>query len=213
MAMVGYDASVEAIIKHRKANPEISARYNLSTDYNTVSEELWQYTKTRLGITADPPGGAALPKPLPPRQARHVAGAVAGGGANRGFVQRIQTAGSNLKRAAQGTAVVVDWLMSGGNAVAPELAERRAGICVACPKNVPGSWYTVAPAQLIKETLEARKDLTLATSHDAELKSCDVCRCLMRLKVWVPLEPILKNTSPAILAEFPPNCWIAKRDQ
>lgn len=97
--------------------------------------------------------------------------------------------------------------------MAQAVADKRASICAACPKNVEGSWYTVAPAQLIKSTLEGRKDLKLQTPSDAALKSCDVCKCLMRLKVWTPLEHILKGTKPEIMGEFPAHCWIARRDQ
>ena len=43
--------------------------------------------------------------------------------------------------------------------------------------NQPGDWYTVAPAELIKSTLEARKDLKLETPSDSKLQSCAVCRC------------------------------------
>jgi len=120
---------------------------------------------------------------------------------------------AGLKRAAQGSAVVLDWLMSGGAAVAQELANKRASVCVTCPRNVDGAWYTTAPAELIKKTLEARADLKLETPDDAALKSCDVCKCLMRLKVWCPLEFILNKTRPEVIAEFPGHCWIAKRDQ
>jgi hypothetical protein len=78
---------------------------------------------------------------------------------------------------------------------------------------VEGSWYTTAPAELIKATLEARKDLKLETPSDSALKSCDVCKCLLRLKVFCPLSHIVSKTKPEIMAEFPKeNCWIAKRD-
>ena len=120
---------------------------------------------------------------------------------------------AGLKRAASGTAVVMDWLASGGSAVAQELANKRATVCATCPRNVDGAWYTTAPAELIKKTLEARADLKLETPDDAALKSCDVCKCLNRLKVWTPLEFILNKTKPEIMAEFPSFCWIAKRDQ
>jgi hypothetical protein len=118
-----------------------------------------------------------------------------------------------IKTAAQGTAVVLDWLTSGGAPVAQELANKRAAICVGCPKNVEGSWFTTAPAELIKSTLEARKDLTLVTPSDAALKSCEICRCMNRLKVWCPLSHIVAKSKPEILAAFPSNCWIARRDQ
>lgn len=191
--MVGFDASVKAIIQHRQANKATTVRFQLKTDYAAVADELENYTRTRLGLppaqqTFFQPGRSSLPS-------------------------GVAVAAVNLKRAAQGTAVIMDWLTSGGAPVAQELASRRAGICVTCPKNVPGAWYTVAPAQIIKDTLEARKDLKLETPFDDKLQSCDVCKCLMRLKVWCPLTHIVEKTKPEIMAEFPPNCWIAKRDQ
>lgn len=191
-AMVGFDASVKAIIQHRQQNKAIVLKHRLSTDYNQVADELEKYTKFRLGIVDPEPSFFQRSSSLP-----HL------------FV----AAAADIKRAAQGTSVVLDWLQSGGKPVSQELADKRGSICVPCPKNVPGSWYTVAPAELIKSTLEARKDLKLQTPHDDALQSCDVCKCLMRLKIWTPLEFIVNNTKPEIMAEFPPHCWIAKRDQ
>ena len=173
---------------HRKANPVITAKYKLSTNPVEVGNELEKYTKLCLGIV-DPAPSFFQPSSRPQN--------------------RVVAAAADIKRAAQGTAVVLDWLTSGGKPVAQELANARAKTCVACPKNVAGSWYTTAPAELIRETLSARSDLKLETPDDAGLKSCDVCRCLNRLKVWCPMQHITSHTKPEIMAEFPPNCWIA----
>lgn len=193
-----FSQTVALIIAMRKKNPAITAKYNLATNTEAVESELEKYTRKRLGL----PEVSQVPFSERPSPSAHGGAAVAAVGSMAG-----------LKRAAQGTAVVIDWLRSGGNPVAQELANKRGEICVACPKNVTGSWFTTAPAQLIKETLEARKDLKLETPSDANLKSCDVCKCLNRLKIWTPLEFILTKTKPEIMAEFPSNCWIAKRDQ
>lgn len=194
MRMVGFKASVDAIRKHRLANPAITAKHSLATHPDAIKTELMNYTRRRLGI-AEP--GLSFFEPSRSTLSKSVV-AVAG----------------KIKRAAQGTAVVLDWLTSGGPPVDQALADKRAAVCSVCPMNQPGDWYTVAPAELIKSTLEARKDLKLVTPSDAALKSCAVCKCLMRLKVWVPLDFIVKNTKPEIMAEFPKeNCWIAKRDQ
>ena len=188
-----FSQTVVLIIQHRLKNPAIVAKHQLSTDPEVVGEELMNFNRLRLGIPK--------PKAKAPTffaQSRNLAGDVAG----------------EIRRAAQGTAVVLDWLQSGGQPVAQELANRRAEICVACPKQVDGSWYTVTPAELIKAALEARKDLKLETPSDSQLKSCGVCRCLLKLKVWTPLSFILQRTKPEIMAEFPKeNCWIARKDQ
>ena len=190
-----HDQVVIEIIKHRLKNPAIVARHKLSTDRAVVSEELLKFNRLRLGIPEPAAGSPGFFSP------------------GRSLSKDVLDAAANLRRAAQGTAVVLDWLASGGQPVEQELANRRAATCVACPKNVQGSWYTVAPATIIKDALEARKDLKLATPHDAQLKSCDVCRCLLPLKVWCPLDHILKRTKPEIMAEFPAACWIARKDQ
>ena len=192
--MIGKSASVESIRKHRLANPAITAKHKLSTDPVVIERELIAFQQARGAL---PPDQAPSPSFFPQRSS---------------LPDRVVAAAGNIKRAAQGTAVVLDWLTSGGAPVAQELANKRAAICVACPKNVDGSWYTTAPAELIKSTLEARKDLTLATPSDAALKSCDICRCMNRLKVWCPLEHIVAKTRPEIMAEFPSFCWIARRD-
>jgi hypothetical protein len=192
-AMIGEDASITEIQKHRMKNPAICAKHNLATDRESIRKELVAFQQAR----------GALPRTAPSffQPARS------------SLPARVVGVAADIKRAAQGTAVVLDWLTSGGEPVTQELADKRAAICVACPKNVEGSWYTVAPAQLIKETLEARKDLKLSTPHDARVKSCDVCKCLMRLKVWTPLHFIVDHTKPEIMREFPAHCWITKRDQ
>lgn len=192
MRLVGFDASVQAIRKHRLANPAITAKHSLTTDPAAIGDELETYTRARLGIPAVPAASF--------RQSSHLS-------------ERVVAAAVNLKRAAQGTAVVLDWLTNGGQPVEQSLANRRAEICVACPMNEDGDWYTTAPAQLIKATLESRKDLKLETPSTPKLKSCKVCRCLMALKVFVPLHHIVEHTKPEVMAEFPSNCWIANRGQ
>jgi|SRR5450759_244829 hypothetical protein len=190
-----YSQTVELIIKHRLKNPAIVVKHNLSTYPAVVGEELLRFNRLRLGIPDPTPQPSFFPQ-------------------SRSLPERVVAVAHRIRRAAQGTAVVLDWLNSGGAPVAQELANKRAATCIACPKNVDGSWYTQAPAEIIKAALEARKDLTLATPSDAALKSCDVCRCLNRLKVWCPLPHIVAKTKPEIMAEFPKeNCWIAKRDQ
>ena len=100
------------------------------------------------------------PKTLPPSRFAGVAGGAVAAGRN---------VVKDVIRAAQGTAVVLDWLKSGGPPVAQELADSRAAICAECPRNQAGLWFTENAAEIIKDTLEARKDLKLETPHDAKL--------------------------------------------
>ncbi len=186
-----FSQTVDLIIAMRRKNPAIGAKAKWATDRETVGYELEKFTRKRLGL---PEEAAQIPfsRPSLPGQVAQVA--------------------ADIKRAASGTAVVLDWLRSGGAPVAQELANKRAAVCAECPKNVEGSWFTTAPATLIKETLEARKDLKLETPFDDRLQSCAVCRCLLALKCHTPLEFILARTKPEVMAEFPNFCWIASHD-
>ena len=127
MALVGENASVDAIIQHRQANPAITAKHSLSTDREAVQKELVEFQKARGAIARDQTEPSFFQRSRSQLPAQVVAAA------------------TDIKRAAQGTAVVLDWLGSGGNPVSQELAEQRAAICVACPKNQPGAWFTEAP--------------------------------------------------------------------
>lgn len=193
-AMVGFKVSVEAIVKHRLANRAITAKHGLATDPVAVANELKTYTRLRLGI----------PAPVAPTFFRQ---------SSSRLPARVAAAAADIKRAAQGTAVVLDWLGAGGNPVAQDLAERRAAICVGCPKNQPGAWFTESPAELIRASVKAWQTMkgsafAFETSQGDKLKSCDVCKCLMKLKVFVDAKHIFAKTGPEIMAEFPPNCWI-----
>jgi hypothetical protein len=192
-AMIGKSASVEAIRKHRLANPAITAKHQLSTDPKAIERELIAFQQAR---------GALPPEQMPASFFAH----------SSSLPARVSQAAADIRIAAQGTGVILDWLTSGGAPVAQELANKRAAICVGCPKNVDGSWFLTTAAEVIKSTLEARKDLTLVTPSDAALKSCDVCKCINRLKVWCPLSHIVAKTKAEILSAFPAQCWVASRD-
>jgi len=189
------------VIAMRRKNPAITAKYQLATNYEAVKSEVIKFNRKRLGLSEVAP----IPFLEKPSQS---ASAVAGAA-----VAEIK----HIKRAAQGTAVVIDWLGAGGEPVAQELAEKRASICVACPKNQDGAWYTTAPAELIRKAVSSwqtmkGKSFAFETAQGDKLKSCSVCACLMRLKVFVGLDHILAKTPKEILTELPDPCWIKRKD-
>jgi len=198
--------TIMLIREMRMKNPAITAKFKLATNTEAIKMDVLKFNRKRLGLPLE---GTRLPFPVPPSNPQpSVAGAAAG-------VSGLE----NLRRAAQGSAVVLDWLGAGATPVAQDLAEKRAFICVKCPKNSPGSWYTEGPAELIKKAVETwkrmtgRADFEFQTRQGDRLKSCDVCRCLMPLKVFVPLDHILDKTKPEVMAEFPEHCWIKKQDR
>jgi hypothetical protein len=190
-----FDQTVVLIIQHRMKNPAVVARHRLSVDRGAVSNELLEFNRVRLGL----PRGEAPPQSffVPSRSAVRSPVAVA----------------EKIKRAAQAAAVPIDWISGGGKIVPPELANRRASICAPCVKNTEQPWYVQAAAKVIEKVIQARADVKLQTDYDDKLKGCDVCNCIMRLKVHTPLDVILRGTKPEVMAEFPEWCWIARKDQ
>jgi len=193
------------IIAMRKKNPAITAKFKLSTNPEAVKSEVLRFNRKRLGLPEE-----GTPAPFRDSHSRFAnAGRAAVGGST------MQT----LKEAAQGTAVGLEWLGSGGVPVSQELADRRAEICVSCPNHGPGEWYVQAPAEIIKQAIEAwrmftgKKDFEFKTAQGEKLQSCGACHCLLTLKCFVPLEHIISKTKPEIMARFPSDhCWIPKKD-
>jgi hypothetical protein len=85
-----------------------------------------------------------------------------------------------------------------GTLVAREEAERRAAICIACPKNqsVRGCWGCAGLLKEVVKFLQGKKGTTV----DSALESCGVCGCVLRAKVWMPLD-----TKDGL--EYPSHCW------
>ena len=118
-----YDQWIDAIIKHRLANP----RFKLSTDPATVGGEL--QLQTALGLRSNKaarsyfateqkgpiPKSAAPPSPM--------SGSI---GAAAGAVA------SKVRKIHAGAKTIYDWLGEGGIPVAQVEADRRAVICETC---------------------------------------------------------------------------------
>lgn len=192
LAMVSFTESVKEIIKHRKANPAITAKHKLATDFEDVANELEDFTRKRLGM----PAKGAGPFPKPPAKALPPSVALAVGG---------------VKKLASGAALLLDWEQSGEPPVAPEVSEARATICAQCPKNSPGdftSWFTKPVSEMLRAKLARLHSMNLTTTNDAKINVCDVCLCPLKLKVHTPLPLILRHLKPETRAELPSHCWI-----
>ena len=181
----------------RQANPLITKNHNLPTDPTTVAEELdfynamicaemnWDQYIYEGGAADEPPPKSSL------------------------LSQLLQSGG----RVAAGVNTIKEWEIAGGNLVPQELAEKRAKVCVACPKNESGdltSWFTLPAAHLILAQLESRNRMKIWTSSDPLLGVCTACACPLKLKVHCPIDIINDKMRPEDRAQLHPDCWIPK---
>lgn len=99
----------------------------------------------------------------------------------------------------------MEWIGSGQAPVSPPLAERRASTCAACEFNVPGHAAEAGIAERIRQHESVRHKMSLATSQDDKLQGCAICKCYLKLKVWVPLNKVLRDTDAG---KMPDHCWV-----
>lgn len=196
--------SFEQIVGEIASRRELNPRFGLTTDLNTIRQEVDQQNALRmLSIRgADSyiitEGGGPSPNRLASRS------------------QSWQNVAGGVKRVAAGAGALWDWLGDGGVPVARELAQRRSPVCAGCPQNQPGdltSWFTQPVAARIQAQIGMRSDLALTTPEDEKLNVCSACACPLKLKVHVPLKHITDHLSEQVKAALDPRCWILKEMQ
>ncbi len=92
-----------------------------------------------------------------------------------------------------------NWIESGGKWVDQAEADRRASICAGCVYNKPVKLCFGCDATL---SWIAHRIGWPTTSRDAELSSCKRCKCLLKLKIHMPLN-VLDDKG----VEYPEWCW------
>lgn len=107
-----------------------------------------------------------------------------------------------------GAKVLTDWLGQGGITVATEVAQDRADICLKCPKHVKDWPVLEHAADAVRHQVELKNHLKLHVHGEKSLHFCAGCGCVLRLKIWLPLNLILPE--PEEKAKFDPNCWLLK---
>jgi hypothetical protein len=201
-----YSEWVTSIVKHRAANP----RFNLSTDPEQVGIEL--QLQTALAVRkvrgSDQYLESTSLTPYPKTQALYTPKSIQErvAGIVEGVVKK-----ANLIRS--GAKTIFDWLGSGGVPVEASVAFERASICCECRLNEPSDWTSWAKGALastIKSQLEAKEQMHLETGYDDRLNTCSACWCVLKLKVWCPLNHIHENMDVAVAADLDPKCWIRK---
>lgn len=109
---------------------------------------------------------------------------------------------------ANGARILADWLGSGGHVVHQNLAQDRADTCGICPHNKAGVKVVESASQAIKEQVELKNHLQLRVSGEKGLRSCELCDCPLRLKIWLPIERVRPTDEERDL--FPLHCWLRK---
>lgn len=116
-----------------------------------------------------------------------------------------------VRQSATGSAILDDWIGEGGVPVDRGRAECRALICSKCTMNVSGNWLgrlKSEVADLIKGYLEVKNGVELKVSVEDKIGFCEACGCVNSLKVWTPIDHIMKKTKAQDLAKLPGNCWV-----
>lgn len=115
-----------------------------------------------------------------------------------------------------GLALLRDWLGDGGEPVPETLAQERANVCVGvrkpCHQNsqVNFNQLKLGVAQIIRAGLQLKSHVNLHLPNEGDLHVCQTCRCVLALKVWVPIKHIRAHTTDDQLAKFPDHCWIRR---
>lgn len=100
--------------------------------------------------------------------------------------------------------VLKHWLLKDPTLVELEEADRRAHICATCPYNVnvTGCAGCTNIAGMIFSATGDRQ-----TSHDLQLRNCQVCGCVNKVQVWVPKETLDQGLTPEMRESLPDWCW------
>ena len=186
-------SAVTAILKMRLKNPALTSKHNLSTNPDHIEEELIKFNAARLGVDLSP----TIPFTVP----------------RRSLPQSVEVAVAAVKKTAQGASVLLEWEESGLPPVDKETAEKRASICVQCPKNGKGDftrWYTIPVSEMLRKRMQRVHSMNLTTTHDESIGVCEACLCPLRLKVWTPMSVIKKNLTDQQSKELWGPCWILK---
>lgn len=86
--------------------------------------------------------------------------------------------------------------------VSQEEADRRAAICLGCPKNIDpqGGCPACSGIHRLAEQVKGNRH----SKHDGGLKSCEICGCMLKAKVWINSD-ILDKADAGL--EWPDYCW------
>lgn len=109
-----------------------------------------------------------------------------------------------------GVSIVTGWLGEGAIPVSKEISQERASICLKCPHNVQGNFFTETVAAAIKNVVKIKNGLGIRCDGEKALGACEICTCSLKVKVHVDSALIKKHMMPEELEKFPAWCWQKK---
>lgn len=98
------------------------------------------------------------------------------------------------------------WVKEGCKYVPQQEAERRAVICSRCYLNVHVGGCSACQKAVAEVVGEKH------TKVDSMLKSCAVCKCVLRAKVHFPLKALDRENS-GVQQMYPKHCWLNKESE
>lgn len=201
-----FDQTCQEVLASRIGNPAFTKRYSLSTDINVIQEEVETYLAkvahdhrwADFYITAD----ANMAPPIPADPA----------------IKKNITAPAVLVAAK----TILD-MMGAEGPVDQELAEKRAAVCVECPKHEKGTWeslFTIPVARVVRGMIGTIHGAKLRTTQDDNLRTCGVCKCPNLTKIWARLDHIKAHIPSEDFEQLPPSvehpdfkCWIKSESE
>lgn len=110
------------------------------------------------------------------------------------------------KKYIHGEEILRQWVGDGAVPVERELAEKRAAVCLKCPKNEPGFVPVETVALAIKKLVSFKNDMQLRVNGERSLFTCSACSCPLRTKIWIPFERIAPDEQEKQLLDAA--CWL-----
>lgn len=112
----------------------------------------------------------------------------------------------SLSRVKDVTRLLVRRALSSGGSFLTSLpdANARARVCVECPLNANTSCTTCNGLLQTARQLVGRRE----TPYDQYLGTCQLCGCMLRVKVHVSGSALAASTTPPRKESVPANCWL-----
>ena len=198
-----FETCAQAVLQHRLANPQIVKDNKLSTDINTIRDEVDEENAIRALAFRGGDIYVQTDAAISPKILAHRSGRESAAGGLKKYV----------RNTLDGAAVWAEWFGAGANPVPISQAESRAGVCIKCPHHVEGNFkqrWNETMATEILSVLAMLKDMSFTTRFDKELKICDVCDCPMVAKIWTPINHIKNHLKKDVLSNLWSECWITK---